>query len=581
MQISFDKLTKSYNGKTVLENITGALHQADRVGLIGANGVGKTTLIKLLTGLEEADGGKIAYTPNSLKILYIEQRPEFKDDVTVWEQVYGTVSLRRSINTEVIVKKALNQVGLAEELWSQKARNLSGGEKTKLMLSQILVSDYDVLFLDEPTNHLDMESCRWLETQLSQLGQPLIVVSHDRYFLDKVTNKIWELTPKGLKTYSGNYSAYKVQKEQEEKNLTKEYAKQQARIESLEAMIAARRSWYASAHKAAGQNDFWRSKAKKHASALKAKEKELERLKNNPVSKPPKTISPAFEIINKGVIDKKLPPIIVEVQDLTKSYDSKLIFKNVSFTVKRGEKIALLGSNGTGKTTLLKIITGLEEASSGLVRLSPSVTIGYFAQELNNLNRTVTILDEVLSCGAAMDEARLLLACLLFRGDAVYKRIGNLSMGEQGRVAFAKLILAGANLLILDEPTNYMDIESKEKIEEVLEDYQGSILFVSHDRYFTKRLANRVLHLENQTLRHYEGDYDYYLAKNEQGSVNGRVQLNINEINDTITRLECELAFLSGKLSEPLEEDKKDKLNQDFLRIARELNKWKELKRNF
>lgn len=580
MNLSFENLTKSFNGKTIFENIKGELYQEDRVGLIGANGVGKTTLMKLLTGLEEADYGQISCTPNSLKILYIEQHPEFNEQVTVFERVYKAVANRQSVDSEAMVAKALNQVGLSEELWSQKAIKLSGGEKTKLMLCQALVRDFDLLFLDEPTNHLDMDSCSWLETYLKQLNKPMLVISHDRYFLDSVTNKIWELTPGELKTYTGNYSAYKLQKANEEKNLAKEYAKQQARIESLEGMITARRNWYTSAHKAAGQNDFWRSKAKKHTSVLKAKEKELERLKSKALPKPQKTVSPAFNIINKGMINKKLPPTLVEIQDLTKSYDDKLIFKNVSCSIKRGDKIALLGANGTGKTTLLKIITGLEQASSGCVRLNPSVRVGYFAQELNNLNRNATILDEVITSGVTMDETRLLLACLLFRGDVVYKLVGNLSMGEQGRVAFAKLILSGANFLILDEPTNYMDIISKEKIEEVLEDFVGTILFVSHDRYFTKRLATRVLKLENHALKQYEGDYDYFMAKSKQELVSFKAQLNLNEINDTITRLECQLAFLSGKLSEPLEKEEKKKLDQEFLNLARELNKWKELKRN-
>jgi ATP-binding cassette subfamily F protein 3 len=579
LNIYFENLSKSYNGKTIFAKIKGQIDQDDCIGLIGLNGVGKTTLMKLLTGLEEVDSGQINYTPPNLEILYLPQYPQFDEQSTVLGEVLKTTCGQEKsyVDAEVKAKKALNEVGLKEELWIQKARNLSGGEKTKLMLCQAMVNEYDMLFLDEPTNHLDMDSCSWLEDFLKQLKKPMLLISHDRYFLDNVTNKIWELTPEKLKSYSGNYSAYKLQKEKEDKNLAKQYEKQQAKIASLEEMINTRKNWYQAAHKAAGQNDFWRSKAKKHTSVLRAKEKELERLKSSAISKPKKVTSPAFDIINKAFTGQKLPPTLVEVRELTKSYGEKLIFKNVSFTIKRHDKIALLGTNGTGKTTLLKIITGLDKPSSGSVKLNPSVKIGYFAQELSNLNSNSTVLDEVLASGAKMNETRLLLACLLFRGDTVYKKVGQLSMGEQGRVAFAKLILSGANLLILDEPTNYMDIISKEKIEEVLEDFEGSILFVSHDRYFTKRLATKVLKLENHVLRRYEGGYDYFVAKNKQESANFKAKTDLKEVKDKIARLECELSFLSGKLAEPLEEEEKRELDEKFIKTARELNKWREL----
>lgn len=576
MNLYFENLSKSYHGKTIFENINGKVDEQDKIGLIGVNGIGKTTLVKLLSGLESSDGGNIRYSPAALKILYIEQYPEFDKEISVYDEVCKTLNNDRNINKDTVIEKVFNDIGLAKELWTQKAASLSGGEKTKLMLCKVLVSEYDLLIMDEPTNHLDMGSCQWLEEYLSKLNKTLLVISHDRFFLDRVVNEIWELTSTGLKPYEGNYSDYKIQKEIELKNITREYQKQQSRIQSLEKMIVARKNWFASAHNAAGQNDFYRSKAKKHTSVIKAKERELERLENSKIDKPEKTVTPAFDIINKNIIMKKLPPVLVRTEKVSKTFGERTIFKNISVNIRRGDKIALLGSNGSGKTTLLKIINNTDADYEGSVTVNPSVRIGYFAQELDNLNHAATVIDDVLSTGATVGEVRLLLACLLFTGGDVDKRIGSLSMGEQCRAAMAKLILSGANLLILDEPTNYMDIVSKEKIEEVLEDFRGSLLFVSHDRYFTGRIANRILEIRDQAVRCYEGNYDYYLSKSRHEQMNANTDGDLNQISDNIRRLECQLAFISGKLAEPAEEAVKEHLNAEFIRVARELNQYKE-----
>ncbi|MDD4569579.1 MAG: ATP-binding cassette domain-containing protein [Tepidanaerobacteraceae bacterium] len=284
-------------------------------------------------------------------------------------------------------------------------------------------------------------------------------------------------------------------------------------------------------------------------------------------------MSPAFEIINKNIIGRKLPRFLVQGENLCKSFGKRQIFKDASFNIKRQDKIALIGENGVGKTTLLKIICGLDKNFTGTIRINPSVKIGYFAQELDNLNNDATILNDVLTEDFTVEEARLLLAGLLFRGDDVFKKIGNLSMGEKGRVAFAKLILSGVNLLVLDESTNYMDIISKEKIEEVLEEFSGSIIFVSHDRYFIRRLANRVFTIEDKKLYCFDGDYEYYLAKRKKQSEKKQIGMKHGIISDNIKRLELELAFLSGKLNETSDEEEKEKLNTRFLAVARELNK--------
>lgn len=579
MNINFTQLSKSYKEKTVFEKITGQISEGDKVGLVGVNGVGKTTLAKLLAGLEEKDSGTISYSPSFMRVLYIEQYPVFDENLTVYDEAFKVASYSHGSrpDIETIVEKNLVKVGLEDDKWGQKAMSLSGGEKTKLTLFKACVSEFDFLILDEPTNHLDTGSLEWLEEFVLKIDKPILVISHDRFFLDKVANKIWELTSWELKAYEGNYSSYKVQRGIEIKGLTKEYNKQQMKISQLKQEINDRKNWYNSAHKAAGTNDFYRSKAKKHAKVLKAKQRQLERIEKEKIDKPEKPVSPAFEIINKNIADRKLPKFLVQGKNLCKRFDNRQIFQDVSFNIRRQDKIALIGENGVGKTTLLKIICGLDEDFSGKLEISPSVKIGYFAQELDNLNSEATILDDVLIEGYTVEETRLLLASLLFRGDDVFKKIGNLSMGERGRVTFAKLILSGANLLVLDESTNYMDIISKEKIEEVLEEFSGSIIFVSHDRYFVRRLANKIFTIEDRKLHCFEGDYEYYLTKRKHQEKNKEIGADYRTISENIKRLELELAFLSGKLDKTMDEEEKEKLNEKFLAVARELNKNREL----
>jgi len=574
MHLHFQDLSKSYNGKAIFENINGDINGADKIGLVGLNGIGKTTLARLIAGKETGDAGIIEYAPSHLRILYIEQHPQFDPRASVYEAIFNVVTIKQ--NTETIVKKSLNQIGISEEKWSQSAVSLSGGEKTKLALSRIMVTNFDLLILDEPTNHLDTKSCEWLEEFIGQLDKPILIISHDRFFLDHAVNKIWELTARGLKSYEGNYSAYRTQKEIELKNISREYGKQQMKIQHLKQVIDAREDWYKSAHQAAGQNDFYRSKAKKHTNVLKAKRKELERAEKAKIDKPEKPVSPAFEVINKNIRGKKYPQYLVRGHNLGKSFGSKIIFQDISFHIKRGDKIALIGANGVGKTTLLKTICGLDKDYQGTVTINPAVKTGYLAQELNNLPDGATILDSVLDEGTTTAEARLLLASLLFRGGDVYKVIANLSMGERGRVAFAKLILSGADLLILDEPTNYMDIESKEKIEEVLDEFKGIILFVCHDRYFIQRVANRIFNIDNQKLNCYDGNYEYYLAKCRIQKVKDNIGSEYEQLTDSIRKLECELAFLGAKLNEKMDDTEKKQLNERFLAAAKELNTHKE-----
>jgi len=377
--------------------------------------------------------------------LYLEQYPSFEENVTVYDVAFR-MALKyfgNQADAATLAKKGLLEVGMKEDRWKQKAISLSGGEKTKLTLYKAYVADFDLLILDEPTNHLDTKSLEWLEEFVLKINTPLLVISHDRFFLDKVANKIWELTSKDLKIYDGNYSSYKIQKDIEIKNITKEYNKQQMRISQLKEEINDRRSWYNSAHKGAGTNDYYRSRATKHARVLKAKQRQLERIEREKIEKPLKPMSPAFEIINKSIIGKKFPRFLVQGKNLYKRYGSREIFQDVAFNIKHQDKIAVLGENGVGKTTLLKIICGLDKDFSGKLEISPSVKIGYFAQELDNLNSEATILDDVLVEGHTVEETRLLLASLLFRGDDVFKKIGNLSMEKKAELPLQNLFYQG------------------------------------------------------------------------------------------------------------------------------------------
>lgn len=578
MNIIFENLYKDYQGKVVFSGISGRVDKNDKIGLIGINGVGKTTLARILSHLEGYEEGSIKYSPQSLRIIYMNQALDRFEESNAYEFLFGSSGKK---DKELKIRKALSKVGLKEDVYDKAINTLSGGEKTKLMLCKVLAEDFDLLILDEPTNHLDMESSRWLEGFISKLNKTIIIISHDRYFLDKTVTKIWELSSKALKEYEGNYTKYKLEKEIATQNTIREYEKQQDKIEHLKEIIDDRKEWFSKAHKAARQNDFLRSKAKKHVSVMRAKERELERIQKNSIERPKEDAAACFDILNKSIINTKLPQYLVQGRDLYKAYEDRIIFKEAEFNIRRGEKAALIGSNGAGKTTLLRMINGVDDNYSGSLTVNPSVKIGYFAQELDNLDFDKSILDNVLSNETTQGEARLLLACLLFKGDDVFKKVENLSMGEKCRTAFAKLILSGANLLILDEPTNYMDIVSKEKIEEILKEFKGSIIFVSHDRYFINKLATKIIKIDNLKLVSYMGSFQEYEASDIE---NGKIKSELSEykkLKDSIDRLELELAFLSGKLNEKLSDEEKETLNRNFIETARELNEYKNKLKKF
>lgn len=576
MSLIFDGLYKSYHDKMVLANISGKIGCGEKIGFIGGNGVGKTALSRILAGIEFPDKGNIEYTPRNALIIYLRQSPDFQPGTSVYEELYQAVSKNYGVNESVdtIIKKSLNQMEIPESFWEKQATSLSGGEKTKLMLCKVLTRDFDLLILDEPTNHLDLDSAASLEKTIKRIKQSVLIISHNRYLLDRVADRIWELTSMGLKFYKGNYSAYKKQKENEDKHIIKEYEKQQLRIEQLNQAICNRRNWLARAQR----NSDYKNAAKTHASVIKAKEKELARLLNNKIEKPRQVPLPAFDFINKFHVRRnKLSPVIIRASKLSKSFGDHAIFHDLSFTISRGDKIALLGNNGAGKTTLLRIICGIDQCFQGELSQDSALKIGYFSQEFEALDPDGTILDNVGTGNKTPEDIRTFLACLLFRKHDVFKKIRQLSMGERSRVAFARLILSGANFLVLDEPTNYLDVSAREKIEEVLEQYAGGILFVSHDIYFVQRIAAKLMLLENGSLKFYNDNYDYYLSKrkNEYSENSGGIDL-IN-IRNRILKLECDLAFIGGKLNGKLSDSDKKTLNEDYLRKAHEVNELRQL----
>ena len=538
MILACQKISKSFGGESILNNVNFLINEGEKAAIIGINGAGKTTLLKIITGEYEPDSGEVVFQKGA-SYGYLSQVIDVQSKRTIYEEMLDAKKeiiemeqkirqLEQSISrlkgdaleeamenyarlTEYFEKSngyawkseivgVLKGLGFTESEFDTPIHTLSGGQKTRVALSRILLIQPDLILLDEPTNHLDMESIRWLETFLSNYNGAVLIVSHDRYFLDKVVTKVIEIENGDSIVFQGNYSKYAEKKKAQRDAQMKLYLNQQQEIQHQEAVITRLKS-------------FNREKSIKRAESREKMLSKIERV-DKPVSLNDKmriTLEP--EIVSGNDV--------LTIENLTKSFGEKHLFRNLNVSIRRGEVVGLLGANGTGKTTLLKIINRYLRDDSGKIHYGAKVSIGYYDQEQHVLNDENTIFDEISDAYPKLTNTRIrnVLAAFLFTGDRVFQQIGTLSGGEKGRVSLAKLMLSNANFLILDEPTNHLDIQSREILEDAINNYEGTVLYVSHDRYFINQTATRILDLSPEGIVNYKGNYNYYLEQKEAGNI--------------------------------------------------------------
>jgi len=591
MLLSCKSLQKSYGIDTILADVSFILNRGEKAALVGVNGAGKTTLLKMLTGDLQQDSGIIT-KPKQMAIGYLPQIAELDSQNNIYEELihvfHELLTLEKNIRElergmpqlkgehlkkalddydkmtqqfesqdgyacESRVRGVIKGLGFTESEWKQPIWQLSGGQKTRVALGKLLLTEPDLLLLDEPTNSLDMESIVWLEEYLRGYKEAVIIVSHDRYFMDRTVSKVIEIENKKSKVYSGNYSFYARHKTEDRETAVKRYLDQQKEIRRQEAVIIRLKS-------------FNREKSIKQAESKEKRLDMLERIER-PESLPDKMRISITPRIQSG-------KDVLEVRDVSKHFSSDLLFENISFSLERGEKAALIGANGIGKTTLFKMIMSEIDFDSGYINKGVNVKASYYNQEHEGLDCSKSILDDISDAYPRItsNDIRNVLAAFVFTGDDVFKKIGVLSGGEKSRVALAKIILSEANLLILDEPTNHLDMASKEILESSLKGYSGTLLYISHDRYFINNTATKVLEMDKSGVNIFLGNYDYYLEKKRQaqraaesievspskgdrtkkknvGSIERKRVNALNKIEAEIERLEKLLEELDEKLS--------------------------------
>lgn len=534
MILSCNNISKSFGTDIIIKSCSFNIEDHEKAAIVGINGAGKSTLLKIITGEEPADTGIVTLAKDKT-LGYLAQQQDLQSDRSIYDELLSVKQYILDIESELRrIEAAMNSasgdelealmnrytnlnhefemnngyaykseitgvlkgLGFTEEDFSLHVNTLSGGQKTRVSLGKLLLSKPDIIMLDEPTNHLDMESISWLENYLLNYNGAVLIVAHDRYFLDKIVSKIIEIDNGDCTVFSGNYTDYASKKAILRNMKLKEYLNQQRDIKHQEEVIAKLKQ-------------FNREKSIKRA---ESREKMLDKM----------------EVVDKPVelnarMNIQLEPSVVSgndvltVTDLTKSFDGNTLFNNINFDIKRGERVALIGNNGTGKTTILKLINGIIQPDSGSIYLGAKVAIGYYDQEHHVLDPDKTLFQEIQDAYPDLNNTQIrnTLAAFLFTDDDVFKYIRDLSGGERGRVSLAKLMLSNANLLILDEPTNHLDIVSKEILENALNNYTGTVLYVSHDRYFINATATRIIELTNKNIVNYIGNYDYYLEKRD------------------------------------------------------------------
>ena len=534
MILSASHITKTFNGRAVLSDVSFHVEEHEKAAIVGINGAGKSTLLKIIIGELAPDEGLVTITRGKT-LGYLAQHQEVSGDTTIYDTLMEVklpiLQLEQRIrDLELEMKSAsgeelaqimetytrlnhefelangyawqseitgvLKGLGFAEEEFRKPVAELSGGQKTRVSLGKLLLTHPDIILLDEPTNHLDMHSIAWLETYLLNYSGTVIIVAHDRYFLDRIAGRVIELEGGHASTYMGNYTDYSAKKAIVRAGQIRAWLNQQAEIKHQEQVIEKLRS-------------FNREKSIKRA---ESREKMLAKIQ---IIDKPSDIDDEMKVTFEPAITSGND--VLTVTGLGKQFDGEVLFSGISYEVKRGERVAIIGDNGTGKTTMLKIINGLLQPDEGEVRIGAKVHIGYYDQEQQNLDMDNTVFEEISDEYPEMNntQIRSVLAAFLFTGEDVFKRIKDLSGGERGRVALAKLMLSEANFLILDEPTNHLDITSREVLENALNGYTGTVLCVSHDRYFINRTATRILDLTMGTVLNYIGNYDYYLEKKD------------------------------------------------------------------
>ena len=557
MILQVSNINKYFNDNHILKDVSFHMNEYDKTALVGINGSGKTTLIRIIMNELDKDSGNISLN-KGISVGYLPQNAIIDSDATIYEEVLkvkealiSDEQALRDMEKEMgdvkgrelealmedyhkleeafdraggyriasDISGTLKGLGFSEEEFNKPVNTLSGGQKTRVALSKLLVGTPDMIILDEPTNHLDMNSIIWLENYLLNYKGAVLIVSHDRYFLDRIVDHVVELDCGVCTSFTGNYSDYAAKKEIIRVSQLNAYLNQQRDIKHQQEVIEKLRS-------------FNREKSIKRADSRAHMLEKIEL-----IDKPTENNNGMQIVLSPRIESGKN---VLDVTDLTKAYDHRL-FTDINFSLRRGDHVAIIGDNGTGKTTILKIINNIVSADSGEIKLGTNVCIGYYDQEHHVLHDDKTIFEEISDDFPTLTntEIRNMLAAFLFTGDDVFKPIHNLSGGEKGRVSLAKLMLSEANLLILDEPTNHLDITSKEILENALNNYTGTLLYVSHDRYFINRTSDRILELNSEGLTEYLGNYDYYLEKKQENTTSaGSLKISSNNIKNEAAALD-------------------------------------------